>query len=265
MPDLAAELVADQRRALAMQERAATIAQEEGAQAIGLGNALAVVAGRGAELAQRTSLTVTTGQASTAWACVEIAKLAMRRHSTEADPIGVLGFKGTVGDAVAACLANEGYKVVVAGSGKPVKRRAEELGCVHASLEEMLNVSTTLIGASTTGPTLRPEQLNHTRVLIDLALPPTLHRGRRPKGLRVYAGEPLLLPGPIQPGFWGRIWLLMAGYGRNCIYACLAEPLAISLTHSTPWSQGRRLSQQGVQSAGKTLTQLGFEPVLRRR
>ncbi len=102
VPDTAAGLTSDQSRALAHQIRAAEIAIEHGVGAIGLANALGVVAGRGRFLAEQAPVPVTAGHAATAWAAIEITTMVAARQP---GPIGVLGFKGTVGEAVAAALA----------------------------------------------------------------------------------------------------------------------------------------------------------------
>ena len=91
IPDTADRLAQNQQRAAALRHRAAQIAIEHGAHTIGLGNALAVVAGRGAFMAERISKPVTTGDASTAWTCAQITTKAISKHQLENEPIGLLG------------------------------------------------------------------------------------------------------------------------------------------------------------------------------
>lgn len=257
VPDLVDRLVADQRRALALQVRAAQIAESLGASAIGLGSALAVVAGRGEALREHTRLPVTTGHAATAWA----AGVILRQQLVGAEPVGVIGFKGAVGDAVAARLAAEGREVWVDAVGPAATRRARELGCQADDPVGVARRARVLLGASTTGPVLEPRQMPPDRVLVDLALPPTLAPGARPPGLRVIGGETLSVPGPIRAGFWGQVWLGMANYGRGRVFACLAEPMAMALGGHPGWSQGRRLAPEAVADVGATLTGLGYRPV----
>lgn len=264
VPDTANRLATNQKRASALSRRAAEIARQHGSRAIGLGNALAVVAGRGSVLAEEVPVPITTGHACTAWTCAAITEKAMTAHQLQNQPIGILGFKGTVGEAVAAQLIANGHKVLVTVSGSAAKR-AENMGCEVVSKPELLSSCPILVGASTTGPILDGSSLCQTQVLIDLALPPTLYPKTRPKGLRIYAGEPLQLPSPIKAGFWGRIWLLLAGYGRGCVYACFAEPLLGALKGKQYCHTGRRLTAEQTNAAGLALTELGFTPVLRRR
>jgi predicted amino acid dehydrogenase len=265
VPDLADELVADQSRALALEERAARVAEAEGALVIGLGSALAVVAGRGQPLSQATRLPVTTGHASTAWATAAITKLVLAERGLPKGPVAVLGFQGAVGEAVAGLLAQEGVEIWVDGSSPAAEKRARQLGCVPATLAEAVGRCTIVVGASTTGPVLDPALLVPDTTLVDLALPPTLSPGPTPPGFRVVAGEALRVPGRLRGGFWGAIWLLLAQYGRGNVYACLAEPAAMALTGERGWSHGRRLSLESVRTAGSVLTHLGFRPLVRFR
>ncbi|MBN2798698.1 MAG: hypothetical protein JXX28_06065 [Deltaproteobacteria bacterium] len=262
VPDLGAQLAEGQERARVHRERAARIAEAHGAQVIGLGNALAVVAGRGQRLVEDTGLPITTGHAATAWSAVEITQLAAARHG--AGPVGVLGFKGAVGDAVAEGLARRGRQVLVEDSGPRVRRRARELGLQAVGQEELLATSRYLVGASTTGPSLAPEALRSGTVLIDLSLPPTLSPGRLPRGVRLYAGETLSYPETIDTtDLWGAAWLAFAGYGKGVIYACLAEPAVLALAGLHEPRVGRRVSTAVVEQTGALLTQAGLRPALR--
>ena len=262
VPDLAHQLVADQHRAFILEQRAARLAEASGATVIGLGSALAVVAGRGQALAEHTSLPVTTGQAATAWACATIAE---RVFQSSKEPIGVLGFAGTVGEAVAQRLIERGFPVMVDATGSANERRAQRLGATCGSVDEVVYSTRNLVGASTTGPILDPARMPPNRTLVDLALPPTLGPGPRPKGWTILGGETLEVPGRRKGGFWGTIWLGLAGYGSNAIYACLAEPATMAICGETGFSAGRHLDPKNVARIGGLLLELGFEPCLRKR
>ena len=264
IPDTAERLAENQQRAAALQMRAAEIAEDTGARAIGLGNALAVVAGRGSHLSQNTNTPITTGDACTSWTCARIVELAIIRHKLEQCPIGILGFNGTIGDAIAASLRQQKHDVYVTGR-EVTRKRAQALGCTFVTQDEMLNMCPILIGANTTGPMIDGNKMRQTQVLIDLALPPTLIAGTKPKSLKIYAGEPLRAAGRIKASFWGHIWLRFAQYGRGCIYACLAEPILGVIGGPEYCRTRKRLALTHVESVGKKLTALGFTPVLKRR
>jgi fatty aldehyde-generating acyl-ACP reductase len=262
VPDLPGQLVEDQNRALALQIRAARIAEAEGVSVIGLGSALAVVAGRGTALAEQTPLPVTTGQAATAWACAEIT---VRAHESVGGPIGVLGYAGAVGEAVAHRLRARGLEVIVDAQGKAAQRRADDIGATRAPIEEVVARARLLVGTSTTGPLLDPQKVPANRVLVDLALPPTLASGPRPPGWTILGGETLRVPGRRRGGFWGTLWLAFAGYGRSAIYACVAEPAVMAITGHRGFSAGRHLNPEHVDAVGRELQRLGFQPELRPR
>lgn len=255
VPDLPRALVADQRRAVDLQRQALEVAVASGAQALGWGSALAVVGGRGEVAAAAAPIPVTTGHAATAWACSELV-----RQVSGGEPVGVLGFRSTVGDAVAALLA-EDHEVRVAARGAADSRRARALG-VHAQPRtRVLQGCRVVVGASTTGPSLDPSALYPGTVLLDLANPPTLRPGPWPVGVVVLAGETLAWPGKVHGGVWGRLWRRFAGYEGGLAYACLAEPLVLDRTHVG----GRRLQVDTVRKVGQALTELGFTPTLHRR
>ena len=264
VPDTAVELAEDQQRAAALRVRGAELANTAGVQAIGLGNALAVVAGRGTDLESAVDTPVTTGHACTAWTCSMITKAAMEKHSLSGSRVGIIGFKGTVGDAVAMMLRQAHIEVWVSATGRAAKR-AKELGCRVVQAQEIYTHCPILVGASTTGPELHGQQLTGVKVLIDLALPRTLKRGTRPRGLVVYAGEPLRVCGSIQTDFFGWIWLQLANYGRGCVYACLAESVLGAIFGPSFCHTKRKLDLNDIEAAGSAIQKLGWRPVLRRR
>ena len=264
LPDTAHRLAQDQARAAAHQLRAGEIAHEMGAAAVGLGNALGVVAGRGTHLAENLPIPVSTGHSSTAWTCARITLLAQERHALQSQPIGILGFKGTVGDAVAQALREAGQQVWVDATGKAAVRRAEKLGCQIAPREQLVARCRLIIGTTTTGPAISGHLLTNEHILIDLALPPTLEPGTHPRGLRIYAGETLRLPGTVRANVWGWIWLALAQYGKGCIYACLAEPVLGAKYGADACHLGRRITLSQLAKTGERLQQLGFQPTLQR-
>lgn len=259
VPDLPGTLVSDQHRAVRLQRAAAERAHALGAHALGLGSALAVVGGRGQALSEDAPLPVTTGHAATAWACAELAL-----QTSGDEPVGVLGFRSTVGDAVAMRLA-AARPVLVEARGAADTRRAERLGVTPASREALLDRCRVVIGASTTGPSLDPEALSPGTVLLDLANPPSLRPGPWPPGVVVLAGETLSWPGAVHGGVWGRLWRTFAAYEDGLAYACLAEPLAMAALGTGPFSLGRRLDPDAVEACGLALLRLGFRPRLVRR
>ncbi len=256
IPDLPEALVASQQRALDLQIAAARIAERSGARVIGLGSALAVVAGRGSALAEHTDLPVTTGQAATAWTCAALTRLV-----TGDGPVGILGFPGTVGEAVAAALACT-HRVHVDATTPAAARRAEALGARAGTAEEVLAESAVLVAARPTGPSLDPRDLRAGVTVIDLANPPTLAPGPRPPGVVELAGETLAWPGAVRGGSWGGLWRFFAGYERGSAYACLAEPIAAAALGTAGWSAGRRLAPEAVSACGEALSALGFTPEL---
>jgi predicted amino acid dehydrogenase len=179
-------------------------------------------------------------------------------------PVGILGFRSTVGDAVAQLLGST-CPTYVEASGAADERRAREIGVLPASQAEILARCRTVVGAVTTGPALAPSALRPGTTLVDLALPALLQPGPLPPGVRVVAGETVSWPGTAHLGGWGRLWRFFAGYERGSVYACVAEPVAAAATNSAPWSAGRKLSRQQLLDVGSALLATGFTPIVRAR
>ena len=259
LPLLPETLLEDQAGAVeAMKQVTETL---EGVQAVGLGSLLAVVGGRGEELARRVEVPITTGAAATAWAAAGNA-LEVARAKGE-DQVAVLGFGGAVGEAVARILVRDGLKVLAVGKGKAPQRRAEELGVSLCSVEAALKATRVVVGAATTGGALAPECLQPETVLVDVALPSTLAPGLVPPGVRVLAGEAMELPPGWKRGFWGWLYHFISGYGPGQIYACLAEPLVMAAQGRTrPYAQGRSVDPVDLEAFCRDAEALGLKPRL---
>ena len=264
VPLLPEPLLTDQQAALEAMVRAVEVAREAlgGLDAVGLGSLLAVVAGRGGALAERVDMPVTTGAAATTWAAVENTVAVMETLGQRR--VAVLGFAGTVGEGVAAALGARGYEVVAGGSGRAMERQAKKLGVELSTPEAAAGSARVVVGASTTGGILAPEALAPGTVLLDIALPPTLKPGRRPEGVQVLAGEAVALPEGWRKGFWGTIYHWLS-YGHNQAYACLMEPIVLSVVgRDTPYAQGRRLKPNALEDFRRDARALSLRPRLAR-
>lgn len=260
IPRLPEQLLTDQDDALEQMVRAVE-AQDPAPDAVGLGSLLAVVAGRGTALAERVTPPVTTGAAATTWAALGNTLEVLER--TRERRVAVLGFGGTVGQALAQALVEAGVEVTVGGKGRKLERQAAKLGVPIADDPEAVRGHRVVVGAATTGGTLEPSALEPDTVLLDVALPPTLKPGPRPPGVRVLAGEAVELPSGLRRGVFGRPYQLIAGYGLRQLYACLTEPMLMAAQGRTePFAQGRRLSPQAIEAFAEAARRVGLKPRL---
>jgi predicted amino acid dehydrogenase len=233
----------------------------EGVQAVGLGSLLAVVGGRGEELAGRVDVPITTGAAATAWAAAGNALEVARAKGEER--VAVLGFGGAVGEAVARLLVKAGLEVLAVGQGLAPGRRAEELGVSLCEVEAALGATRVVVGAATSGGSLDPGCLQPGTVLVDVALPSTLAPGPVPPGVRILAGEAMELPPGWKRGFWGWLYHFISGYGPGQIYACLAEPLVMAAQGRTrPYARGRSVDPVDLEAFCRDAEALGLKPRL---
>lgn len=230
VPLLPEEILADQERALAWMERAVQIAAPVAF--VGLGSVLAVVAGRGGPLQERSGLPVTTGNAATVWAAAEVARTVAAGR-----PIAVHGAKTTVGRALVTRLG---------AVGDPQDLRAFPV----------------VVGAHTTGGTLEPGQLADGATLVDVALPRSL-RAPAP-AVRVLQGESVTLAPGWRRDLWGAAFHVVAGYGLGHVYACLLEPLlALRGGREAPFAQGRTVHAADVDAFAAQALAAGFSPAMR--
>ena len=261
LPWMPSELIEDQ--ASAVDEMVDLVEGLDGVQAVGLGSLLAVVGSRGEALAKRTEVPITSGAAATTWAAMKNTLRVL--EVTGESSVAMVGFSGTVGEALGEALGRAGVEVWVGAKGKAVARRAASLGLKHASVEEAVRGRRIVVGAGTTGAVLEPSILEPHSILLDVALPSSLKKGRRPAGLQVLAAEAVALPKGWKRGFWGRLYHLLAGYGPSQIYACLAEPMVMAAQGRTePFAQGRRLSLEAVDDFGEAAQSMGLEARLAR-
>jgi len=261
LSQLPSSLLEDQQAALEAMVAAVEVAGD--ADAIGLGSLLAVVAGRGEALAERVAAPITSGAAATAWAASENAAAAL--EATGEREVVVTGMKGAVGGAVVAELARRGFDVIAAGAGRALERRASRLGVRLMAPREAAGSARILVGASTTGGIIQPGWLREGAILLDVALPATLKRGRRPQGVQELAGEAVALPAGWRRGFWGWFYHALAGYGPSQVFACFIEPLVMAASRRrAPYALGRRVRAEDLAAFAADAQALGLRPRLAR-
>lgn len=263
IPMLPEQILSNQDLALEMMKSALSHTNG-GIDVIGLGSLLAVAAGRGTDLAKSVWQPVTTGAAATAWVASENAIKASKALGTwPNDPISVLGYSGTVGHAVANYLIHKGAnRINVAATGAQAKRAQKEGFSVFNTPEHAVLGCPVVVGASTTGFILDPKAMIGSRLLLDVAIPPTL-RGKPPPWVKVLAGEAVNLPNGYKKGMWGSLYHILAGYGPTHLFACVIEPLLMAIEGlKVPLAQGRKISVSQVEEVGRLATNLGFTPAL---
>ena len=257
------QMIGDQVVALEAMARAV---RELDVDAVGLGSLCAVVAGRGEGLVDALgddAPPVTTGAAATAWAAAENALAVLRERG--ARRAALIGVGGAVGGAVARRLLAQDIEVLAVCKGRAQVRKAERLGARGVDLEEALAESRLLVGASTNGGLVAPEQLAEGTVVVDVALPATLGPGPRPRGVTELAGEAVTLPDGWVRGFWGWLYHALAGYGPWQLYACVVEPLVMAVTgRREPFALGRTVDDADLATFATGATALGIRPRLSR-
>ena len=274
IPTLPRFMLEDQGRAVDLMAHAA---HELGADAdlVGLGALCAIVGSRGQELAERLAQPVTTGNSLTCWAASETTQILYETLSKTprfARRIVVVGFPGTMANAIVEVLARRGLPVEVYAR-RLARRQAAWLDAVRENtgapipvwddLTEAVRGKGIVVGAGSIGGELDGADLRHGTVVVDVAQPlDTTPAQRRRTDLLVVEGEMVSLPvrsGDEWRSFWSGLYNLSVGQVDRRVFACLAEPMVLCLNgRPESFSLGRTVTADQVEEIGRMARLHGF-------
>jgi predicted amino acid dehydrogenase len=252
---------------------AAKMAEERGAQIMGLGAFTKVVGDAGITVARRASIPITTGNSYSASGALWAAADAMRRmglvtrdkNGKVAGKTMVIGASGSIGSVSARLLAMTFDEVYLAGR---TLKKLDELKASILQETPAAKVFTTIdyddlladmdmIVTSTSGAGKTILDINKVKpgcVITDVARPldlPASEVAKRPDVLVIESGE-IELPSQCR--------MKDIGLPKNVIYACLAETIVLALEgrfevftigRDTEWEKVKEIYKLGLKHGMK--------------
>lgn len=242
---------------------------------VGLGALCAIVGLRGEALAGRIPKPVTTGNSLTCWASAEtVCKLHAEatRRAGFAERVLIVGFPGTMAEALCEVLARRGLPVAIYHDSFP-KRLERTLAGIearagasigrHTDLDAALEPGGIVVGASSLGGELAGASLRPGTVVVDVAQPlDTSAEQRGRPDLLVVEGELVEMPRAAGSQWRGALtsaYNTVVGQGAQRVFACLAEPMVLSMEgRRESFSLGKRIDAERVEEIGALATTHGF-------
>ena len=264
---------------------AGKIAEEMGAQIMGLGAFTKVVGDAGVTVARRASIPITSGNSYSASGALWAAADAMRRmglisvqKSAGRVPAKtmVIGATGSIGSVSARLLAMAFDEVVIAG--RDIKKLNELRDSILKDTPDAKVIASTdydsllgdmdMIVTSTSGAGKKILDITKVKpgcVITDVARPldlPPVEVAKRPDVLVIESGE-IELPTPVKG-------LKSIGLPKNIIYACLAETIVLALEgrfevftigRDTEWEKVKEIYKLGIKHGMKLAAISGVKGV----
>lgn len=260
------QLLQGGQRAVEVVVRAGRVAQEIGADIVGLGAYTSIVGNGGMQVAAALDIAVTTGNSYTCFTAVEGAmKAAEMMGISAADATAaVLGATGSIGRACSILLAGKVARLVLAGRRR---ERLEQVAAealshgagdvqIHESLADALRDADIVITVtSALEAVVEPDYLKPGAVVCDVARPRDVSRRvvEQRDDVLVIEGGVVKVPGPVDFHF-------DFGFPPGTAYACMAETMILALENRfEDYSIGRDLELTKVLEIGTLAAKHGFE------
>ncbi|HEY0640465.1 MAG TPA: aminotransferase class III-fold pyridoxal phosphate-dependent enzyme [Pseudonocardiaceae bacterium] len=264
LPHTAPDLLADHAAAARYVAGQAEGLIANGAELIGLGGATSIVGGRGVATQRAVGVPVTSGNSLTTFAAHALVGTVLEQvgHEPGAIEVGVIGFPGSIGLAMARLLLDDGHRVLLvcrkgrvdpaallAALPEHARDRAEVTDDVAACLRRTRMV----VAASSAGGVVDPAALLPGSVVVDVALPrdvPETDHGRR---------DVLILDGGLVSASAAvAMDNLTFGFTEQ-LNGCLAETIVLALEgRAESFSLGGELDPDRIREIGAIAARHGF-------
>lgn len=253
----------DRRWVVGRIEAAIDRAEEAGASIVGLGALTAPATGAGRLLRERPGITLTTGNAFTAYLTVEAVRRLL--PAAPGGHLAIVGATGSVGTCVVRLLADEPLGTdltLIARRPKPLAALATEFAAagtgvaVHTadSLDAVRDADLVVVMTSATDALIGPAQLKYGAIVLDDTQPrntdPSLELER--PDVRVIDGGIAAIPGVEVRGD--------IGLPRGLAYACLCETMLMAFDGQDAAAIGAASVDHALRmrDAARRFSHLGF-------
>jgi acetylornithine/succinyldiaminopimelate/putrescine aminotransferase/predicted amino acid dehydrogenase len=260
IPMDAAEIVDDPSRAVAFAEEAIDLAQEWGAELIGLGSMTGVVGGQGTHLASYSPVAVTTGNSLTVFAAVQnlYRVLAETGLDLSRETVAVVGIPGSIASAVAVLLAPQCRQLLLVArrSSSRAKQLAGQLNAeLILDIPSAMSRARVVVSATSTGSCIDQRQLQPGSVVIDVAVPTDVQGNRSLRDdVLILTGGFAKLPNTMS---WDSNYLW---FHHGVTPSCMAETMVLALENRAEcFSLGRNLDLDNIQEIGAIAQSHGLD------
>lgn len=244
---------------------AARVAQDIGADIVGLGAYTSIVGNGGAEVAAAVDIAVTTGNSYTCFTAVEGAMKAaeMMGIAPAQATAAVLGATGSIGRACSILLAGKVASLLLAGrrrdrldqvAAEVAAHGARNVGVYENIADALRDADIVITVTSALEAVVEPQHLKPGAVVCDVARPRDVSRRvvEQRDDVLVIEGGVVKVPGPVEFGF-------DFGFPPGTAYACMAETMILALEDKTEdYSIGRDLELEKVLEMGTLANKHGF-------
>ncbi len=247
---------------------ACKIAEERGAQIVGLGGYTSVVGSAGQQVADTMECAITSGNSYTVAAALEgAAKIAekMDIDMSEAS-VAVVGATGSIGGVCSKILARQGVgKLILAARSEiRLKNEAEKLHelfpsanvSITTNIEEELRGADVIVSCTSSGGgILKPSAFKPGCVICDVAVPHDVCRevAQLRPDVMVIEGGVIEAPGDARFNF-------DFGFPEGICLACMAETMILTLEgRFEDFSIGRGLQIEKVEEISRLAKKHGFK------
>lgn len=258
-------LEGDEKANLANIIGCAQLAQEVGAEIVGLGAFTSIVGDAGITIAEHVDIGVTTGNSYTVATAIEGTLLAARQVGIELGQAkaAIVGATGSIGKVCARLLAPAvGALALCARRPEPLEALAAELTGDGVPVEATTEADRALREAdliiavtSAVDAVVQPEMLRPGAVVCDVARPRDVSRqvADRRQDVLVIEGGAVAVPGDVQFNF-------DFGFPPGTAYACMAETMILALSGRTgDFSLGRDIQLEQVEEIRDLARVHGFK------
>ncbi|MCS7209387.1 MAG: hypothetical protein NZ874_07430 [Fimbriimonadales bacterium] len=245
--------------------RCGQIAQELGAEILGLGAFTSVVGDGGITVARHLDIAVTTGNSYTVATAIEAAVLGAEKMGIpicEAS-VAVVGATGSIGRTCAEALAPQAQELLLLGRDtarlEPLAAQLRPLarGSVRVSTDiahDLPTADVIITVTSAVDAVIHPKDLKSGAVVVDVARPRdvSVRVARERDDVLVIEGGLVEVPGAVDFGF-------DFGFPPRMAYACMAETMLLALEgRIESFTLGKEVSLQQAQTMQALAQKHGF-------